>query len=285
MNEQTNSNSTSNAGWDLQADSAQGRNAWISSKLRVAELVYEATRVATVQLAFDASSRPIVVQMQQVQTHGYTHTLLVKGRDVSLNDESWSVGDRVTLWFAKRDGFFAFRSEIVSQVRDAIVLSMPEGVLRHNRRAHQRFRIPAPSNPRVMIALAEGTWRDTTGLVDISVGGMLVHLPAAMRPENGAVVRFGLRLQPDRLTEMNAIVRHGRPDGEGICAVGVEFVGLSNTARLSLERYLLKTKAVPLPDVVTGLLPQLPESVRVQLAQAAPASINGAPAPRRPAGR
>jgi c-di-GMP-binding flagellar brake protein YcgR len=282
MNQQTQNASTITASWDASSESGSGRNSWISSRIRVAELVFDATRANTLQMQFDGSINAIGIQMQQVQTPGsYTQSLMIKARSANIYDEPWIVGNSVTLWFAKRDGFYAFRCEILSESRNALVLSMPEGVLRHCRRGQQRYRVPTQVTPRVKIALADGTWKDTAGLGEISTGGLSAQLPAGMTLEFGSLVRLGLQLQPDRLTELNVTVRHTRTDAEGHAMTGFEFVNLSHTSRLALERYFLKTKAAPLPDIVTSHLPTLPESVRSQLCQNTPASVTTAAAPRR----
>jgi c-di-GMP-binding flagellar brake protein YcgR len=282
MNPQTSLSTASAPSWEMTTDGGAGRNSWISSRIRVAELVFDATRAASLQMQFDGSLRPLPIQAQQVQSAGnYTQTLMVRARSANIYEEPWIVGNQVTLWFAKRDGFYAFRSEILSEGRDALVLAMPDGVLRHCRRGQQRFRLPGNLNPKLMVALADGTWRETPGLSELSASGLSAVLPGGLSIEAGSVVRFGLRLLPDRLLEVNGLVRHARGEPDGTVAVGVEFVGTTHTARLAIERYLLKTKAAPLPDVVTQAFPPLPESVRTQLCQATPASVaSGVPARR-----
>jgi c-di-GMP-binding flagellar brake protein YcgR len=282
MNPQTAYSSASAPNWEMSTDGGGGRNSWISSRIRVAELVFDATRAASLQMQFDGSLRALPIQMQQVQSAGnYSQTLMVRARSANIYEEPWIVGNAVTIWFAKRDGFYAFRAEILSEGRDALVLAMPDGVLRHCRRGQQRFRLPGSQTPKLMVAIADGTWRETPGLNEISASGLSAVLPGGLSIEAGCVVRFGLRLLPDRLLEINGLVRHARGEPDGTVSVGVEFVGTSNTARLAIERYLMKTKAAPLPDVVTQAYPPLPESVRTQLCQATSASVtSGVPARR-----
>lgn len=271
----SNQTNSSTAGWDSAADAGSGRNSWISSRIRVAELVFDATRASSLQLQFDGSKTAVAIQMQQVQTSGsYAHNLMVKARTANIYDEPWIVGNAVTIWFAKRDGFYAFRAEILAEARGgALVLAMPDGILRHCRRVSVRYRIPSQVALQVAVAAADGTWREAGALNEISTGGLSLALPTGMTVQVGDMVRLGLRLQADRLTEVNALVRHapsGAVPGEN---AGLEFVNISHTTRLTLERYFLKTKAAPLPDIITQRLPALPESVRTQLCQATPTSV------------
>jgi len=245
-----------------------GLTSWISTRTRVAELIFDATRAASLQMQFDGSTQALCVQMQEGRSlELFEQVLLVRARSVNILEEQWVVGNAVTLWFAKRDGFYAFRTEIVSQDRDALVLAMPTGVLRHCRRGQRRFRLPSGVTASLMVALADGAWHETAGFNDISALGLSTVLPEGLAMEAGSVIRFRLQLFQDRQLEINGLVRHAQPERDGTITVGIEFVGTSNTARLAIERYLMKSKAVPLPDVATSAIPPLPESMRIRLSR------------------
>ena len=282
MNDQAAIPNSTGVSWEAFTEGAPGRNSWVSSQIRVAELIFDASRALTLQVQFEGSTRALPIRMQQVQSPGsYSPTLLIRLRTGALDGEPWFVGGTVTVWYAKRDGFFAFRTAILAESRDALLLAMPEGVLRHSRRRQQRYRIPSQISLPIVVATADGMWQKAQALSEISTGGLSALFPADLPFETGTLMRLGLRLQADRITVVNARVRHVQPEGDELQSVGLEFIDLAPMVRLALERYFLKTRAAPLPDVVTGHYPALPEGVRSQLAQISPTDRNPT-SPTRP---
>jgi hypothetical protein len=103
-------------------------------------------------------------------------------------------------------------------------------------RQHRRLRVPAPfvcSFSRVGLTRWLSRDRDGLGVVlDVSLKGAKVMSAVAMTP--GDQLAVSLRL-PNQIATMNAdaIVRWGKDQ-----AFGLEFVTLSRTAEMRLQKYL-----------------------------------------------
>ena len=269
--------------WDIPTDGGAGRSAWISSPAKLGDTIAEACRATSLQLLFDASQRPLRAQMQLVGgAPGQKTKLALCSREGRFDEETWGVGDDVTLWFARVDGLFAFRSTILSELRDGLLMSAPDAVFRHCRRARQRYQVPTASLPRIAMSLEDSAWRDLTTLHEISSHGLRVSGPADLEVELGHLVRVGLTLGGEKRLEINAFVRGVHPEAEDAKRLGLEFTGLANTTRLVLERWLLRVQAVPLPDAPGAHLPALPDDVRAQLIQSSRTSATTGTAHRRP---
>jgi len=61
MNPQPSFTQSTSASWEMSTDGGGGRNSWISSRIRVAELVFDATRAASLQMQFDGSLRALPI--------------------------------------------------------------------------------------------------------------------------------------------------------------------------------------------------------------------------------
>jgi c-di-GMP-binding flagellar brake protein YcgR len=269
--------------WDIPTDGGAGRSAWISSPTKLGDLTAEACRAPSLQLLFEASHRALRVQMQLVGgAPGQTTKLALRGREVRFDEETWGVGDHVTLWFAKVDGLFAFRSTVLSELRDGLLLSAPDAVFRHCRRARQRYQVPAASLPRIAMSLEDGAWQDLSTLHEFSTHGLRVSGPKDLEAELGHLVRVGLTLGGKKRLEINAFVRSVQPEGEDGKRLGLEFTGLASTTRLVLERWLVRVQAVPLPDAPGSHLPALPDAVRALLMQSPRTSATSGTSHRRP---
>ncbi len=269
--------------WEIPTDSGAGRSAWISSPAKLGDTVAEACRAPSLQLQFDDSKRALRIQMQLVGGGpGQTTKLAVRGRDVRFDEETWGLGDQVTLWFAKMDGLFVFRCSLLSELRDGLLLSAPDAVFRHCRRARQRYQVPTASLPRIAMSVEDGAWKDLTTLHEISSHGLRVSAPADLEVELGYLVRIGLTLGGERRLEVNAFVRSLQAESGDSKRLGLEFTGLANTTRLVLERWLVRVQAVPLPDAPLAHLPALPDPVRALLMQSTRTSVTTSASNRRP---
>lgn len=124
--------------------------------------------------------------------------------------------------------------------------SLPERLYRFQRR--QAFRVqPAGSlYPRVIVPGGESPGR-ALRVLDISVGGLALALPAGAAPLPVGEVAGGLVLELDRITALRiALLPHHASaiaaDADGTLQLGCAFVDLDTAASRSLQVYVDQTQ-------------------------------------------
>jgi c-di-GMP-binding flagellar brake protein YcgR len=136
---------------------------------------------------------------------------------------------------------------LVSGEQGAVLRSsLPERLYRFQRR--QSFRVqPAGSvYPRVVLPGTEQPGR-ALRVLDISIGGLALALPADFSPLSPGQVAAGLVLELDRITALRVALlpHHASPiagDAHGMLQLGCSFIDLDPAASRSLQVYVDQTQ-------------------------------------------
>ncbi len=180
---------------------------------------------------------------------------------------AWQRGLQVAAWFPQPTGIHGFKTTVVGFGGERLLLESPAAIVRYSRRASPRYAIRDDEPPTVLVPLVDRTWLECREVLDISIGGLSIVLPADVELALGAVTTLALRLlRADHPLTLKAACRHARPHGPGRVRYGLQFLEAPRLASLGIARYVQKMGLRSLEDDVPVLPPPLALSPAARLA-------------------
>lgn len=188
--------------------------------------------------------------------------------------EGWHVAGRsLTGQFSDESGVYTFDSLVLGGRGATILLARPLALQRSSRRSMPRRRLPPDNGIAVVLPAADGGAIDDGRLVDLSVAGLRLALPADVQLPLGRAVRIRLGLRPDRGVEVVAVARNlAAEESRGVLVYGLEIIRAPEWFHHAVEHAL--TRIVRPTGVEFAELPHMPgSSPRVEV----PAAVGSTP--------
>ena len=145
---------------------------------------------------------------------------------------------------------FALQKLLETQYQDvaAFRTTVPESILRLQRREFYRLALPAAESLKCRIPIDDGTEAFTANIIDISGGGL-----AVMVPPQGMLLEEGMEFPNCRINlpdvgmvavrlEVRTLFDLTLPSGAQVHRAGCRFIDLPGTMLTLVQRYVLKTE-------------------------------------------
>jgi hypothetical protein len=170
----------------------------------------------------------------------------------------WRRGMTVAAWFPQPTGVYGFKTQVLGYGSDRLLLEGPGSLIRYSRRAAPRYAVREDDPPTVLVPLADRTWFECREVLDLSIGGLSLTLPADIAFAAGKVTTLALRLlRQDHPLTLSAACRHARPLADGRMRYGLQFLDGTRLTALTIERYVQKMGLRSLEDDTPVVPPPL----------------------------
>jgi hypothetical protein len=201
----------------------------------------------------DGMRKPVLVEVRGSQA-ALPHTgraaeiLIIRPTEGELTVSPWVGGGFATLWASDELGLVAFRVPCLGAASGALVLAMPEFAVRWSRRAEPRYLAPPEGTSLVAANVMSGGAWTPARLVNLSLSGVQLEVPATVPADVGAPITLSLQIGTPRAIEITAEVRHRDAVTNGQIRLGIAFVEIPRLDRLVLERFLSRHAAETVVD-------------------------------------
>ncbi len=242
---------------------------WLTDQGRVAQLHRALLQSDSVRVHVDGLRQPMPMRAQQLRgepekglgTREYFALRPSSGEYVLL---PFVAGGGTSVWFSDPAGSYAFRVAGLTMFKHALCVPPPLALLRFARRAEPRYALSEDASaacaPRVA-TLGDPDGRPAR-LVNVSLGGALLHVTEDEAPVGSAAVKVTWVMPKERRIDLQATVVDVHALDPGRYAVAVRFNASTGT-QTTLSRFIsaLGPAATIDPDIVETL----PPAVRARL--------------------